>query len=209
MTMRRALARILRLSFFIALPVVLFYLTTVWYVIDRSGGTKGFTSAECGIVFGTAIRPIYNEEGKIISYTAGPGIDRRVRAAADLFAEGRIKKVFLSGGKGEGSPQSEAHVMQRWAEELGIPSDVITVEEESRSTWENLEFTRPLTSGCQSVVAISDGYHLARIALQAHMQGWEIQTYTAEQPVVGAFIVQNWLREALGIDWLVVVQLLT
>lgn len=199
-------ARRVLLPLFVAAAVV--YGTTIAFVIARLQGTATLP-AECAIVFGTAVHPVYDERGRIVSARAGPGILRRVSTAAALYRQGMIRRVFLSGGKGEGSLRSEAQVMRDVAEQRGIPPSAITVEDRSRSTRENLEFTRPLTSGCSSLVAISDGYHLARIELLADSLGWRLQTVPAADRPSRAFILRNLLREAIGIDLLVLVHILT
>ena len=191
-----------RVLLVVFLPAVLFYACTLSYVYDHMDG-NAVLPADCGIVFGTAVWPVYNASGEITTSAAGPGIERRVTAAVDLVKKGSVHRLILSGGKGEGNQKSEAEVMRSVAIERGISSGVITVEDRSRSTWENLLYSRPLTSRCSSVVAISDSYHLARIALQAHMQGFALTTYPARTRPSQLFLLKSSLREAAGIDLLV------
>lgn len=153
---------------------------------------------DCAIVFGTAVRLVPGERGAAASVTAGPGILRRVKTAADLYKKGNVKHIFLSGGRGEGMPESEAEVMRQIALSSGIADRDIVIEDRSTSTKENLLFTRNLTSDCQSTVAISDRYHLARIELLALLQGWVLQTYPASPHADLAFEVQSVLREMVG-----------
>ena len=81
--------------------------------------------------------------------------------------------LFLSGGKADDQHMSEAAVMRAVALDLGVdPVDIVT-EDRSRSTWENLANTMPLMGSCDSIVGISDRYHLARIQYLARNQGWE------------------------------------
>lgn len=193
---------------FFAVSAAIFYTCTLYYVYDHMEGNAKFP-ADCGIVFGTAVWAVRNGAGEVVGATAGPGIERRVITAAHLVEEGSLRRLFLSGGKGEGNPKSEAEVMREVAREQGIPARLLMVEDRARSTWENLENTRPLTSGCSSVVAISDGYHLARIGLQAQIQGFALTTYPATPRPSMLFFLRSWLREAAGIDLLVLLQLLT
>lgn len=190
------------------MPAAIFYACTLYYVYDRMEGNT-VLPADCGIVFGTAVWAVRNSAGEVIDATAGPGIERRVTTAVRLVEEGSLRRLFLSGGKGEGNQQSEAEVMREVARQQGIPARLLTVEDRSRSTWENLEYTRPLTSGCSSIVAISDGYHLARIGLQAHLQGFALTMYPAAPRPSTLFFLRSWLREAAGVDLLVLQRLLT
>ncbi len=200
---------IIRILLLIAFPAMLFYACTVIYVYERMDGNAVFP-VDCAIVFGTAVWPVFDRYGLVIASVPGPGIARRVSTAAHLLEEGSVRHLYLSGGKGEGNRQSEAEVMGEYAQSLGVPKSSITVEDRSRSTWENLQNTRPLTSRCDSVVAISDSYHLARIGLYAQVQGWpQVQTYPADRKPDLLFRAQNLLREAVGIDLLVLTRLLT
>lgn len=197
-----------RIFLSVLVPAAVFYACTLYYVYERMEG-NAVLPADCGIVFGTAVWAVRNSAGEVIGATAGPGIERRMRTAARLVEEGSLRRLFLSGGKGEGNQKSEAEVMRDVSLEQGMPARLLTVEDRSRSTWQNLEYTRPLTSGCTSIVAISDGYHLARIALQAHMQGFALMMYPATPRPSTLFFLRSWLREAAGIDLLVLQRLLT
>ncbi len=100
-------------------------MTALASVIDHFEGDATFP-AECVIVFGAAVRPVYDTEGNIVSANAGPGIDRRVSAATELYRKNLVKKIYVSGGTGEGMRQSEALVMRRLALLQGVyPEHVI------------------------------------------------------------------------------------
>lgn len=148
--------------------------------------------ADCGIVFGAAVSG-YN--------TPGPAIVRRVGAAANLYREGKVRRLILSGGmgKGRGVSDSEANVMRTQAIELGVDSDDISIEPASHSTWENILYSRPLTEGCSSVVGISDQFHLARIEFLSWRQDWaELQTVPAEERPPVALEQRSIVREVFA-----------
>ncbi len=171
--------------------MLILYLSAYTYVHESFEGNAEFP-VDCAIVFGAAVyRGSY----------PGPAIVRRVAAAADLYRNENVKRLILSGGRGEGNAQSEAFVMRREALKQGVDMRDIVIEEQSRSTAENLHFTRNLTSDCSSVVAISDQYHLGRIRLLAIRQGWfGLQIYPAQdrEPAGGA---ERWSfqREVFGV----------
>jgi uncharacterized SAM-binding protein YcdF (DUF218 family) len=178
-------------------------LLSIGYVFTRYAGDATYP-AECGIVFGTAVRPVFDEHGTIIYTDAGPGILRRVSAAADLYRQGKIKKLFMTGGKGEGMQESEASVMRRMAVVRGVVFEDITIEDSSNSTWENVRNTIPLMQSCKSIVGISDRYHLARIELLAARAGRVIQIQPATVHANLAFELRSAVREAIGILLLIV-----
>lgn len=118
--------------------------------------------ADCALVFGAAV----------YGNLPGPAIVRRVTTAVDLYKDGKIRTLIVSGGRGEGNSLSEADIMRREALRYGVSANDIILEDQSHSTWENLLYSQNLTSQCSSVVGISDAYHLARIGLIADRQGW-------------------------------------
>lgn len=121
--------------------------------------------ADCGLVFGAAV---YGYD------RPGPAIVRRISTAARLYNEGMVKRLILTGGVGRGGgvSLSEASVMREQAVSYGVQVFDIRTEESSHSTMENLQFSRELVDDCQSVVGISDAFHLTRIRMLAFRQGW-------------------------------------
>ena len=145
---------------------------------------------DCAVVFGSAVR-----QGS----EAGPGITRRVETAVDLLKEGRVNRLFLTGGVGEGNTASEAKVMRDVALEMGVVPEVITLEENAESTWQNIKFVRSSLTDCEDVVGISDRYHLARIRLAASRLDTPMMVFPAKRHAGFFFELWTVFREALGI----------
>ncbi len=182
------LARVVFLFIAIVTGVVLAAMILVWSSFEGSDTTF---PVDCAVVFGAAVRK---------GSEPGPGITRRTETAAKLYREGKVQKLVLTGGKGSGMKASEAAVMRGVAMLSGVSPEDIVLEEESQSTWENLEFSYPLVEDCESVIAVSDRYHLARIESIARQQGWgTLATYPAESPPFLLFELKSAIREALGI----------
>ncbi|OIO52921.1 hypothetical protein AUJ46_06635 [Candidatus Peregrinibacteria bacterium CG1_02_54_53] len=151
----------------------------------------------CGLVFGAAVH-----RGAL----PGPGISRRVGTAARLYHEGVLQHIILSGGKGEEGMASEAEVMRDVALENDIPTGDLTLEDQSRSTWENLLLSRPLTGSCTSVIGISDRYHLARIAYLARRQGFpDIRTLPSDIEPSWPFEMKSISREVAALLYYMVI----
>lgn len=131
--------------------------------------------ADCGLVFGAALGA---------RNTPGPAIVRRVGEAARLWREGLVDTLILTGGKGDGRQFSEAAVMRQEAIRDGVDGRDILIEDAARSTKENLANSRFLVENhCETVVAISDRYHLARIRLLAKRAGWgSLPTHGVDEP---------------------------
>lgn len=154
------------------------------------GGSE-FAIGECAVVFGAGVRR---------NGSPSPAVERRVRAAAALYRDARIQTVVLSGGKGDRDRPSEASVMRRVALLQGIAPEDILLEEQSTSTLENLVFSYPLLQGCQSVMLVSDRYHLARIELLARLIGWRnVSAVGAGEDPPLPTLLRSIARETVGI----------
>jgi len=169
------------------------------FVVSQFDGSADFP-ADCGVVFGAAVWPSAKDaSGAVVLSQPGPGITRRVQTAVDLYKNGQLRRIFVTGGRGDGMPESEAQVMRRFAVQQGVkPSDVM-METNSHSTEENIALTQNLTSDCSDIVAISDRYHLARISYIAWVDGWPVATHPASRVATRRFEVYSVVREALGI----------
>jgi len=152
--------------------------------------------ADCALVFGAAVH--WDD-------VPGPGILRRTITAAKLMREGKVHRLILSGGRGDLHHQSEAEIMRRVAIREGVDPERIVLEDQSRSTWENLVYARPLLEDCTSVVAVSDAYHLARIRYLAAAQGWgSLSTYPASDLPRGTFLLRSVTREVSALLYFMV-----
>jgi hypothetical protein len=83
----------------------------------------------------------------------------RVRIALRSYRPGDV--VVFCGGVTRGATRSEAAVMADHAERCGLPVEAIVLEDRSRSTWENIENSRPLLGGGPVVIA-SNTLHARR-----------------------------------------------
>jgi uncharacterized SAM-binding protein YcdF (DUF218 family) len=185
---RRLAAVFLKVLLATAVGAVLLFGAVYVSIRSHFAGTAHLP-AQCAVVFGASV---YGYD------MPGPAIMRRVGKAAQLYRDGQVQRLILSGGvgKGSGRSESEAMVMRNTAIELGVdPSDIL-LEPSSHSTWENLLFARPLTEGCDTVVGVSDQFHLARIRFLAWRQGWgELQTVPAQERPPAAFERKSVVRE--------------
>lgn len=163
---------------------------------DQGTGQQG-RGVTCGIVFGAAVH-----KGDL----PGPGISRRVRTAARLYQEGVLQHLILTGGKGEPGVESEAKVMEDVARKYGVAAGDLSLEEQARSTWENLLYSKPLTGSCTMVIAISDRYHLARIDYLASVQGWEdLRTLPSDDESTLPFELKSIGREVVALLYYMII----
>ncbi len=184
----------------ICVATVVVFGYVVGLVVAGFSGTA-VLPADCAIVFGAAVHPLYDSTGHAVESQSGPGIQRRMLTAVELYKQGKVHKLFLSGGKGDRQRRSEAQIMMQYAILRHIPHQDVVAESQSTTTKENILYTRPLTRNCTSVIAISDRYHLTRIGFLAKQQGWTLPTFPAKEVAALPFEAKSVLREALAILW--------
>jgi uncharacterized SAM-binding protein YcdF (DUF218 family) len=93
-----------------------------------------------------------------------PVLEARLTHAADLYRQGLAPVIVVTGGRADGDRFSEATASANFLHGLGVPDEVILRENTGRNTWESLVATARFLHerDMQSVILVSDGYHLAR-----------------------------------------------
>lgn len=103
-------------------------------------------------------------------YTVTPLLISRLRRGLEVFEaakeEGRSPVLVTSGGQGPDEQRSEAAAMAEWVVAQGVPSDEVLLEDRSRTTAENLAFSRELLAprSPERVVVATSNYHVLRTA---------------------------------------------
>jgi vancomycin permeability regulator SanA len=99
----------------------------------------------------------------------------RVRTACRLHREGYARRLFLSGGPGDGAVH-ETEAMRALALEEGVPSGEIVLD---RDGWNSLATIRNAPPG--RLLVVSHFYHLPRLKLLARRLGREAFTVPAAE----------------------------
>lgn len=107
-----------------------------------------------------------------------PVFRERINHGITLYRNNRVGKLIFTGGTPKSGYMTEAEVARRYARSHGVPNKDILLETTSRDTEQNLKNTKTLmyNNGLESVVIISDPYHLARAAAVADYVGLDYQT---------------------------------
>ena len=148
------------------------------------------------IVLGAAVH------GKTPSWS----LRTRLEAAYAYLQQHPESTAILSGGQGPGEDISEAEAMAQYLQERGIASDRLWLEDQSTSTWENLQNSRQLLlqrgGDISNIVVISNTYHLYRAQYLAQCQGMSVQTVGAQPPPVGLVPLSSYVREYFGVMYM-------
>ena len=111
-----------------------------------------------------------------------PVFCERINHAVDLYNDGQVRAIIMTGGVGEGNIRSEADIAREYAEQKGVPEDAILTEESSRVTAENLANAKQIMDDheLKTALIVSDPLHMKRAMLYAHDLG--IRAYSSPTP---------------------------
>ncbi|AIQ47632.1 hypothetical protein R70723_18345 [Paenibacillus sp. FSL R7-0273] len=91
-----------------------------------------------------------------------PGLKERLDYGLKLYKEGKFSRFIVSGGLDNPDYQyTEGQGMRNYLVEQGVPEEVILMENESTSTYENLKFSREIMQreGMTTAVIITHTFH--------------------------------------------------
>lgn len=93
----------------------------------------------------------------------------RITHALQLYQMGKIKKILITGGQGLNpvNPQSEAELLQRFLIMTGMPEEDIWIEDQSKNTAQNAQFTKDFLEkkgidANQEFILITSAFHMYR-----------------------------------------------
>ena len=111
-----------------------------------------------------------------------PVFCERINHAVDLYNDGYVNAIIMTGGVGEGNIRSEADIACEYAVQQGVPADVIFEEEDSSITAENLEMAKRVMSeqGIDTALIVSDPLHMKRAMMYADDLG--MKAYSSPTP---------------------------
>lgn len=138
------------------------------------------------IVLGAQVRP----DG-----TPSTVLRYRLDSAAAYLRENPRTRCIVSGGKGGNEPCSEAECMANYLRESGIDESRVVLEDRSRSTVENLRYSRELlASSADRVGIVTNDFHVFRACRIAARQGLT-GACGISAPSDAWFLPNNLLRE--------------
>lgn len=183
-TFRIAFAVLVSMALYVGLTFV-----TVLTVGHADSGEK----ADAVIVMGAA-----QYDG-----TPSPLLESRLQHALNLYQQGRVDFVAVTGGKMPGDRFTEAAASRRWLTDHGVPASAIFGENEGRSTWGSLKnLSAVLSSRDVSTVLVStDRWHMQRCLLSLREMGIHAEpSATSTSPLQG--IKRAWgkyTKETVGV----------
>ena len=117
----------------------------------------------------------------------GAILTRRLERGVELYFNGAAPKLLLTGDGGQ-HRYDEVSVMQRYALNAGVPAEDILLDREGFDTYSSLKRAKDVF-GIQSVVIVTQNYHMDRALYIAGKMGMDARGVTAESQAEG-----QWFR---------------
>ena len=111
-----------------------------------------------------------------------PVLRARVDHALTLYRLRLAPRIVLTGGTHPGDNESEAQVGRRYLTDAGVPTDSLITLSEGQSTEASMTAVArwAAMTGARTILLVSDGFHLARLRIEAAR--WPIEAFTSPAP---------------------------
>ena len=162
------------------------------------------------VLYGTFCNyfPVRKEPDAIIVLGSGligdkvpPLLAQRLTKGKAIYEqfEGR-PKLIVSGGQGADELTSEAAAMANYLMEQGVQKDAILIENRSRTTFENLTFSKAILEEQglgKSVLVVTNSFHALRAGV--FMRRLKIPGRSVGSKTAFYYLPSAWIRETVGL----------
>ena len=195
---------LLRSRLFLLGVLLLGVISFVWIetLVLQAARPDSVVNAKYAVVLGAGLR------GDQPSQTLKNRLDKGV----EYLRENPEAKIVAAGGVGAAATLSEAEVMKRYLTAQGIAETRVLLEDKSRTTDENLKFTKALIIAregmpAHSIAVITSDYHLYRAKQIAGKYYPQVQGLAAESALMLKInyaireyfaVIKFWLLEEQG-----------
>lgn len=135
-------------------------------------GVVVFLLTMIGIAAFAALWPENPSEPADVIVVLGAGMDAdgtlhrsstlRVDRGVELWKAGLAPRMHFTGGRGRPDGPSAGERMAARATRAGVPPEAISHEDLSQSTLQNALFSQPMLEGAESLILVTEGFHLPR-----------------------------------------------
>lgn len=191
---KRVIQIVLGVVIFILLLIVICNSFVIWNTRGRNyDNPNEIPSHQLGLLLGTSpITPSGIHNGSF---------DNRIKAAAELYKTGKVKKLIVSGGDYTSTEKygcDEPKAMRDSLIANGVNPDDIFMDYEGLTTIKSLAKLKKYYSYPDTITIVSQGYHNQRAFTMADKLGLPAVAYSAEVPPSRFYKIKNYGREALA-----------
>jgi vancomycin permeability regulator SanA len=159
----------------------------IYISIDGNNNYSG--NADVAVILGNKVLA----DGSLSSWLQG-----RVDRALELYRQGKVKKIFASGGisKLEEGGQPEGNAMKNYLIKQGVPAEDIIADNAGQNTYLTAKdfITWNQQYHYKSVIVVSQFYHITRIKYIFHKLGYK-NVFNASSKVYSWKDIEGTLRE--------------
>lgn len=157
--------------------------------------------------YGRNDNAVYNEKTVIVlgcgirGERVSVGLAKRLDKAYLYHLQNPDAMIIVSGGQGPQETISEALAMKRYLMLKGVPEEKIIIEDKSTSTITNFKYSHEIMKEkglpTDSVVFVTNGYHVYRAASYAKAEGLKVTHLGTD--IIWYTIPMNYMREMLAV----------
>lgn len=168
--------------------IVLARLVTNIYSRSKISDVENASPQRVAIVFGAGLW----RDG-----TPTPVLRDRVQTAAELYFQGKVEKLLMSGDNSY-VDYNEPQAMKDYALRLGVPEEAIVLDYAGRRTYDTCYRANHIF-GVEKALLVTQGFHLPRAVYLCNLLGVEAQGVIADQRSYHQRSQTYWnLRETLA-----------
>jgi uncharacterized SAM-binding protein YcdF (DUF218 family) len=157
-----------RISIYLTIAVLAVVALDIGYITLIAKWRPEIKKADAVIVLGAAINT--------------PALDNRTLEGLHLYEQGKADVMVLSGGKISEPDISEAEYMEKVIKKNAKGTVAYVLEDQSHNTYENIFNSIRKIEKKESIIIVSDEFHLARAVLVAKRAGFESVYWSAPKP---------------------------
>jgi vancomycin permeability regulator SanA len=184
-------------SFIYGVLLLIFFLIVTFLFLETSSYNSNNWSLSknkknIGVVLGAAVWSGNNPS---------PSLSSRVDKAIELYNQGYTGKILLTGSNAPGE-LSEAEVAFYYAKKLGMDTTKISLEQETTSSSEQIQFIMHNIvphEDVKDIIIISDSYHLPRVLEISRFYNIDIKVASSKLQLEFKSKLYNKIRESLAL----------
>jgi len=184
--------RLIRYIFIVGLIFFAATFATMLFFIDKT--VKNVPTGDETVLIVLGSRTV---DGK-----PGANMLARLDTAYEYYSVNEDIAFIVSGGQGDDQPVPEAFTMKEYLTGLGVPEDRVYMENRSRNTRQNFEFSKEIVDEYftdEGVIFVTNRFHCLRAAVYARRAGIDDFSVYAAPDVLNPALVYSYLREYVAL----------